>query len=42
MVVMASGASFETESVELITPEQQVEAMKMAGKVAAKYCAPGK
>jgi uncharacterized protein with GYD domain len=42
MVVMASGAFSEAESVELMTPEQQVEAMKLAGKVTAKYRAPGK
>lgn len=42
MVVMASGAFSEVELVELITPEQQVEAMKLAGTVAAKYRAPGK
>lgn len=42
MVVMASGAFSKAESVELITPEQHVEAMKLAGTVAAKYRAPGK
>lgn len=42
MVVMASGTFSEAESVELITPEQQVEAMKLAGTVAAKYRPPGK
>ncbi len=42
MVVMASGAFSKAEFVELITPEQHVEAMKLAGKVAAKYRAPGK
>ena len=42
MVVMASGAFSGVESLELITPEQQLESMKLAGKVAAKYRAPGK
>jgi len=42
MVVMASGAFSDAESVELITPEQHVEAMKLASNVAAKYRAPGK
>ncbi len=42
MVVMASGTFSEAESIELITPDQQVEAMKLAGTVAAKYRPPGK
>lgn len=42
MVVMASGAFLNAETVELLTMKQQVEAMKGAGKVAAKYRAPGK
>jgi uncharacterized protein with GYD domain len=42
MVVMASGAFSEASSLELISPEQQVAAMKLAGTVAAKYRAPGK
>ena len=42
MVVMASGAFSEVDSTELITMEQQVDAMKLAGKVAAKYRPPGK
>lgn len=42
MVVMASGAFSSTDSIELITMEQQVEAMKLAGTVAAKYRPPGK
>jgi hypothetical protein len=42
MVVMASGAFSSASSIELISPEQQVAAMKRAGKVAAKYRAPGK
>lgn len=41
MVVMASGAFFEARSMELITPDQHVEAMKLAGSVAAKYRPPG-
>jgi len=42
MVVMASGAFTEVDSIELITPEQQLEAMKLGGSVASKYRAPGK
>jgi uncharacterized protein with GYD domain len=42
MVVMASGAFSSARSVELISPEQQVAAMKLAGTVAAKYRPPGK
>ena len=42
MVVMASGAFSSAESTEMITMEQQVEAMRAAGKVAAAYRAPGK
>ncbi len=42
MVVMASGTFSEASSIELITPDQQVEAMKLAGTVAAKYRPPGK
>ncbi len=42
MVVMASGAFSKVESTELITMEQQLDAMKLAGKVAAKYRPPGK
>jgi len=42
MVVMASGAFSEVDSVELITPDQHAEAMKLGGRVASKYRAPGK
>ena len=42
MVVMGSGAFSDGETVELITPEQQVQAMKQAQKMVASYRAPGK
>ena len=42
MTVMASGAFSGASSVELITPEQQLTAMKRADKITAKYRAPGK
>ncbi len=42
MVVMASGAFSSVESVEMITMEQQVEAMRSAAAVSAKFRPPGK
>jgi hypothetical protein len=42
MVVMASGGLTAVESTELITMGQMVDAMKVAGAVAAKFRPPGK
>jgi len=42
MVVLASGAFSEVDSIELITPDQHAEAMKLGGRIASKYRAPGK
>jgi uncharacterized protein with GYD domain len=42
MVVTASGALCDAESIELLTMQQQVEAMKQASKIAEKYRPPGK
>ncbi|MEJ7929898.1 hypothetical protein WG922_07930 [Ramlibacter sp. AN1015] len=42
MVVTASGALCGATLEELLTPAQQLEAMKAAGAVSAKYRAPGK
>jgi uncharacterized protein with GYD domain len=42
MVVMAGGAISSGVTTELFTPEQAVESMKLAGKIAASYKAPGK
>jgi uncharacterized protein with GYD domain len=41
MVVMASGGLCDASMEELLTTKQQVEAMKAAGEMAAKYRAPG-
>lgn len=42
MVVMASGSLCNASMEELLTTKQQLEAMKGASEVAAKYRAPGK
>jgi uncharacterized protein with GYD domain len=42
MVVLGSGAIADMSSIELITAEQQLDAMKAAAAVAAKYHGPGK
>ena len=42
MVVNAGGTLCNAESTDLITMEQQLEAMKGAGKIAASDRAPGK
>lgn len=42
MVVMASGGFADVQSMELITTEQQFEAMKAGAAVAQKFRAPGK
>jgi uncharacterized protein with GYD domain len=42
MVVMASGAIADLSTIELITTQQQLDAMKAAAAVAAKYRGPGK
>jgi len=42
MVVMASGTIADISSIELITTQQQLDAMKAGAAVAAKYRAPGK
>jgi hypothetical protein len=41
-VVMASGAIADLSTIELITTQQQLDALKRATAVAAKYRAPGK
>jgi uncharacterized protein with GYD domain len=41
MVITASGGLCNATVEELLTTQQQVEAMKAAGEVAAKYRAPG-
>jgi len=41
MVVTASGGLCDAAVEELLTTKQQLEAMKAAGEVAAKYRAPG-
>ena len=41
-VVMASGAIADLSTIELITTQQQLDALKGATAVAAKYRAPGK
>jgi uncharacterized protein with GYD domain len=42
MVVMASGAIASLSMSELVTTKQQLDAMKAAATVAAKYRGPGK
>jgi uncharacterized protein with GYD domain len=42
IVVMASGAIAELSTIELITTQQQLDSMKAAATVAAKYRVPGK
>jgi uncharacterized protein with GYD domain len=42
IVVMASGAVADLSTIELITTQQHLGAMKAAATVAAKYRAPGK
>lgn len=42
MVVTASGALCGATMEELLTPSQQLEAMKAASEVSGKYRAPGK
>jgi len=41
-VVIASGAITDLSTIELITTQQQLDALKGATAVAAKYRAPGK
>ena len=42
MVVTANGALCNATMEELLTPSQQLQAMKAAGEVSEKYRAPGK
>jgi hypothetical protein len=42
MVVMASGTIADLSTIELITTQQQLDAMKAGAAVAAKYRGPGK
>jgi len=42
IVVMASGAVADVSTIELITTQQQLDAMKGAAAVAARYRVPGK